>query len=97
MIRIYLRKNSQYETKGIYEAYDISSYAYTPYQYTVAAIKFDDGKTLLIREMKQFYERTEMFSNCDNHREYLHEMFRHVPSYNARDCFKGLYAIEEVK
>ena len=90
MIRIYLRKNSPFEIRGIYAVYEIEEVASEAYERYIAAIKFPDGKKLMIMEDETVYTRADIFMNDDYSNEFLDEALRRVPVYHANNVFKGL-------
>lgn len=95
MIRIYLRKNSPFEMRGIYAVYKIEEVANTAYQGYIAAIKFENGKKLMIMADENKYTRADIFPDDDFSNEFLSEALRQVPTYNSRDAFIGLEYGEE--
>ena len=75
--------------RGIYAVYEIEV-ASEEYEYYVAAIKFADGKKLMIIAGETYYTRADMYGNDDYSNEFLSEALRRVPVYRANDVFKGL-------
>ena len=95
MMRILLRKNSPFERRGIYAVYEIEEVANTAYQGYIAAIKFENGKKLMIIADESRYTRADIFPDDDFSNEFLYEALRIVPVYRANEVFKGLEYGEE--